>query len=157
MAEVRFWVPGIPIAKGSMKAVGRKGGKVHLINDNKKTKPWQKEIAWAAMACSFKGEPDAECAWAVFVDFYFERTESSKRKFPTTKPDGDKLLRTVFDALTGVVYADDSQVTSWGGDKHFVGDGSRAAGISVTVKMLGFSEAKEKARRRPIRESAASR
>lgn len=35
-----------------------------------------------------------------------------KDAMPTTAPDLDKLLRAVMDALTGVCYADDSQVVS---------------------------------------------
>jgi Holliday junction resolvase RusA-like endonuclease len=34
------------------------------------------------------------------------------RRYPTTKPDLDKLARAVLDALTGVYYLDDAQVVS---------------------------------------------
>lgn len=54
------------------------------------------------------------------VIFYRERPESHFRKggglkanapaFPHTKPDADKLLRAVQDAMKGVVYTDDSRI-----------------------------------------------
>ena len=34
-----------------------------------------------------------------------------KRPLPIVKPDLDKLVRSVLDALSGVVFADDAQVT----------------------------------------------
>ena len=36
---------------------------------------------------------------------------------PTVVPDGDKLVRAVWDALTGIAYEDDSQVCEWLGEK----------------------------------------
>ena len=47
------------------------------------------------------------------VMFYLDRPSSVstvKRPYPTVPPDLDKLIRGVGDALTGVVYDDDSQV-----------------------------------------------
>ena len=45
--------------------------------------------------------------------FYFSRPKSvsyKKRPDHTVKPDIDKLIRAVLDALTGIFYADDAQV-----------------------------------------------
>lgn len=39
------------------------------------------------------------------------RTPKSRTPPAIKKPDGDKLLRAVLDALTGVAWVDDSQVT----------------------------------------------
>ncbi len=46
------------------------------------------------------------------MDFYFERPKSASLKSRpgmTVKPDGDKLVRAVFDAMTGTVVTDDAQ------------------------------------------------
>ena len=50
---------------------------------------------------------------AVRATFYLAQPRSARRRaLPHVKPDLDKLLRAVGDALTGTVYADDSQVVS---------------------------------------------
>ena len=46
--------------------------------------------------------------------FYFQRPKSTKKSImdKVTKPDIDKLARAILDALTGIVFEDDSQVTT---------------------------------------------
>jgi crossover junction endodeoxyribonuclease RusA len=46
------------------------------------------------------------------LGFFFERPERAKSSLKTTKPDIDKLQRAALDALTGVLFEDDSQVVS---------------------------------------------
>ena len=56
-----------------------------------------------------------------------------KRKFPISKFDGDvdKLVRAIFDAMTGIVYKDDSQVCDSSEQKRYA-DG-RAPGVWVYI------------------------
>jgi len=57
---------------------------------------------------------------AVEVWFEFARPQSAgKRLHPTVKPDIDKTLRAVLDALTGIAYDDDSQVVSVAASKMY--------------------------------------
>lgn len=59
---------------------------------------------------------------AVFaeVTFYFQRPQSNKKgTHKTTKPDIDKLIRSVLDGMTSIVYHDDSQVTAVSAEKVF--------------------------------------
>lgn len=53
-----------------------------------------------------------EAALSVTLYFFFARPKSAPKKVreKTTRPDLDKLARSVFDGLTGIVYCDDSQV-----------------------------------------------
>ena len=46
------------------------------------------------------------------AEFYFQRPKSLKKAIvvKSTKPDTDKLLRSLSDSLIGIVYEDDSQV-----------------------------------------------
>lgn len=83
-----------------------------------KLKKYEEAIRNAAVD-SWQGEVTREPV-KVAVRFYLKRpknqTTSTGRKsskwrlFNTSKPDIDKLTRSVLDALTGVIYADDSQV-----------------------------------------------
>jgi Holliday junction resolvase RusA-like endonuclease len=99
-------VYGEPVAKGSMKGFNA-GGRVILTNDNVKTKDWQTLVAWTAgQKCrEVTGGPVS-----LLISFYLPKGKTVKRDLPTTKPDIDKLLRCVLDALTGIVYKDDGQV-----------------------------------------------
>ncbi len=110
-------VYGEPVAKGSMKGFNA-GGRVILTNDNVKTKDWQTLIAYTA------GQKCKEVAdgpvW-LNVTFYLPKGKTVKREHPTTKPDIDKLLRCVLDALTGIVYQDDAQVTEVNVSKRYAG------------------------------------
>ena len=42
--------------------------------------------------------------------FCFEKPKSVKREHMTVKPDIDKLIRSILDSCTGILYKDDSQV-----------------------------------------------
>lgn len=116
-----FFVNGKPATAGSKKAlpVRRKNGQTITIvtDDNKRSKPWMQEVAHTAhsvwMAPLLEG--------AVDVQFFFcrRRPEShfSKRDGTLlvsapqtwiTRPDGLKLARAAEDALTGVIWKDDS-------------------------------------------------
>lgn len=69
---------------------------------------WRRKIAWSALGVGcrvFTGEVH------ICVDFALSRPKTVTRGVPTVPPDLDKLIRAVLDALTGVAYRDDSQVT----------------------------------------------
>lgn len=113
MGEViEFSVRGIPVPQGSAKAFVVKGRAV-VTHANSKTKGWREDVATAAQPHA----PKALWEGAVSVEarFVLPRPASvsqSKRPLPTTKPDLDKLVRAAIDALTGIVWRDDCQVTT---------------------------------------------
>lgn len=137
---VTFVVPGIAAPQGSMKPVTNKAtGKTVVIGDNPKTKPWRLEVAWMARAAGCR--PFAG-AISVDVEVRIPRprghfTKSGRLKptapaYPETRPDGDKLLRAILDALTGVAYLDDGQVSDQTIRKRFcVGDSAPETTIRV--------------------------
>lgn len=111
--SLTFTVYGNPIPQGSSRAFIPKGWSRPVITAaNAKTKPWRQEIAGVALAeierTGFQMIRGPVC---VEAHFFFERPKSVKTKHKTTKPDVDKLIRSLFDALTGCVFKDDSQVT----------------------------------------------
>jgi Holliday junction resolvase RusA-like endonuclease len=95
-------------------------GKARLTASNPKMKPYRQEVSQTAMV---------ECRGMMFgkhqpvflkVAFYFERPSSgTKRVYPAVKPDLDKLLRLVNDALTGIAYLDDGQVVKATAEKYY--------------------------------------
>jgi crossover junction endodeoxyribonuclease RusA len=111
---VNVFVPGRPIPQGSTKAYLPKGHSRPIVTaDNTKTKPWRADIQ--AHTRAVVGPhiliPTAPVELAlVFV--MPRRAAEPKRNTPphTRKPDLDKLIRAVLDALTGIVFTDDAQV-----------------------------------------------
>ena len=85
-------------------------------DSNKNLKPWRQQLADCAMkACADSGGEiiSKPTAVRVIVCFFLAKPASvpKNRLLPTVKPDADKLLRAVKDALKGTIYEDDSQVT----------------------------------------------
>jgi Holliday junction resolvase RusA-like endonuclease len=134
---VAFTVYGKPEPQGSVKAfvptyksgqpVRRDGGQivVNLTSDNPALKKWRKAAQTeAALAVIETGsDPAYRAAVRVEATFYLQRpkahcgtgrnantVKASAPAYPVGRPDVDKLLRALLDALTNTVVADDSQV-----------------------------------------------
>lgn len=107
---ISFFVPGKPQAQGS-KVKGRWG---NITEDNKELGPWRERVALQAYEAADGYRFDSGVEIALGLDFVLYRPVSaSKTKFlpATKKPDIDKMERAVQDALTHVLWPDDSQVT----------------------------------------------
>jgi crossover junction endodeoxyribonuclease RusA len=136
MITVCFFVDGIPIPKGSTRSFVVAGRAVTTAA-NKKTKPWEIAIRSAAQAnfyCPSAAPVEVE------VEFILPRPKSvssETRPLPTVKPDLDKLLRCVLDALTGVAYVDDAQVTRVAARKAYADNLTPGAAITVMGRTLG--------------------
>lgn len=111
---VSFTVLGAAVAKGNMKAFPfqRRDGSLGAATTEgtKGSKEWQIAVRHAAQQqCEgqfFDG------AVRLAIVFFLPRPQSlpKKVKHHTKKPDVDKLVRAVKDALKGVLWKDDSQV-----------------------------------------------
>ena len=138
--NITFTVYGTPRPQGSLRAFIPKGWKRPILtSDNTKLKPWRQEIAQTAQ---LKVRTSDTCwplergiAVTVRCEFFFAKPKSTKKSVvaKTTKPDLDKLARSLLDALTGIVFEDDSQVTMLIVSKGF---GNPRAEISVTADVL---------------------
>lgn len=107
---IEFWVPGKPQAQGS-KTKGRWG---NITEDNKEVGPWRERVALVAHEAAKGYRFASGVEIAVGLDFVLYRPVSaSKTKLllASKKPDIDKASRSILDALTHVIYPDDSQVT----------------------------------------------
>lgn len=116
--SVTFFVEGLPIPKGSVKAFYvKKINRAVVVNDNARTKPWASAISIEASQAGC--DPQFTGPVRIEASFFFPRPKGHfgakglKASAPlakTQKPDLDKLVRTLLDALTGVAFVDDSQV-----------------------------------------------
>lgn len=106
-----FTILGLPATKGSTRSfINPRTRTVVTLPDAKRLGEWTQAAGWAARAARLPLLPRSD-AVSVYALFEFVRPQSAKRRgFPTVKPDGDKLIRALLDALTGIGYVDDAQV-----------------------------------------------
>lgn len=142
MIALRFTAQGEPIPQGSTRSFVV-NGKAVTTNANKKTKPWRALVSAAATeAVTERVGYDFPLVGPVGLSltFVLPRPKTVKRKYPTAKPDLDKLVRAVKDSLADAgVYLDDSQVISLLAVKTYVdgpGDTLGHPGVVVAVKTL---------------------
>lgn len=66
-------------------------------------------------------KPNKDIPITIEMVFYYERGKTVKREHHTTKPDGDKIQRYLWDAITQAqnIWEDDAQATNWTGSKRY--------------------------------------
>ena len=110
------FIPGVPVPQGSKRGFINAHGHVAIVDANTKARPWRADIT--AHVRDTIGPAilyPAEHPVALTMEFIMPRRAAEpKRVTPPhiRKPDTDKLSRAVLDALAGVVYAQDQQVTT---------------------------------------------
>jgi Holliday junction resolvase RusA-like endonuclease len=142
--SVAFFVPGVPIPQGSMKAFVV-AGRARVTSDNPKLRSWRLDVK-----CEAQKHWDTPTTEAVRVQLVFRfprpkghygtgrnagQVRASAPGYHTVKPDVDKLVRGCLDALTGVIWRDDSQVAGVDAFKEY-GDSPFPEGTSVFVEVL---------------------
>lgn len=132
---VEFFVPGIPQPQGSKRGFVSANGKVSMVESAAGVKPWRSDVkVFAAEAMT--GEPLMTGPVFLHCDFVMKRPLSTPKTKPTPpatkKPDLDKLLRAIGDALKGTVYAEDSLITEMVGTKRIAEEGEQP-GVQINV------------------------
>ncbi len=133
-------VRGLPAPQGSKRHVGHGV----MIESSKHVKPWRQDVKFAALQVLDEYDQAAADPWKPFVGpllvsmvFAFARPKSHYRTGrnahllrdnaptrPATIPDLSKLVRSTEDALTGLVWSDDSRIVEYARlGKHYVGTG----------------------------------
>lgn len=129
--NLRFAVSGVPAPQGSL-VRGRYGG-VH--NASPRVKTWREAVR--SEAANVRGQT---MTGAVMVDLCFTVHRPEKRKgWPIVRPDLDKYIRAVLDALTDAgVWKDDSQVVELSARKQYEGDPGalEAPGVVIEIEPL---------------------
>jgi Holliday junction resolvase RusA-like endonuclease len=136
--KIEFTVFAEAVPQGSKRAFVR-GNRAYVVNvKDKQLKDWRQQVAQEAL--SVLPEGFELMLGPAYLEVLFIRprpashfgtgrnagtVKASAPSFPTTRPDTLKLARSVEDALTGIVWRDDSQVVEhrmrkiWG-DRHEV-------------------------------------
>lgn len=149
---IRFFVPGMPAPKGSMKAFVV-GGHARVTHDNKRTKPWSAAVSHAAMLAMRGRQRFEGTAIEIRAIFGLKRPASHHGKrgvlpgapdWPATKPDLDKLTRCVADAMQGIVFDDDSRVVEWWIGKVYAEVGY-PTGVGIEVQAASVNHCAEQA------------
>jgi Holliday junction resolvase RusA-like endonuclease len=140
-----FFVLGLPRTAGSKRAFairknGQPTGKIAVVDDCKESREWKNNVANEA-AIALRGDQFVGPV-KLSATFVLPRPKSHFRTgknasqlrdsappFPITKPDLLKLTRAVEDALTGIVWRDDSQVAEQTLRKTY----GQPPGCSITV------------------------
>ncbi len=125
MTRIQFTVYGKAQPAGSKSGfpIKRKNGTlgVAMSDSNPKAKSWQQEVKAAAAKATYGTMLEGPLALCVMVNMVRPKghfgtgrnaaiLKPSAPEFPVVKPDLLKLIRGVEDALTGIVYRDDSQI-----------------------------------------------
>lgn len=133
---IEFWVDGIPQTKGSTRAFMLKGKRFPIVtNDNPKNKAWARRVTIAARnAMSIGDFEKIEGPVKLHLTFFVSQPKRVKHSLApsTTRPDLDKMVRSVGDALEGVCYQQDAQIAGISAAKFY----SHRPGVQVTVDTL---------------------
>lgn len=121
MSALSFFVPGLPAPGGSKRFVGfgKTTGRAILIDAaGQRNKDWKANVGWNAQK-AMEGREIETGPIELRMTFFMPRPKAHFRsngtlkdtapRYPTTKPDTLKLTRSTEDAMTGIVYHDDSQ------------------------------------------------
>jgi Holliday junction resolvase RusA-like endonuclease len=141
---ISFRVDGIPQPQGSKKALpNRATGRAMMVDANAKAKPWMAAVS-AEAAQAMDGGELLQGPLGLTAYFKFPRPKSHYRtgknahllseRAPADhdkKPDCDKLIRAIGDAMTGIVYHDDAQIAQVFATKTY-----GPAGVLILVSKL---------------------
>lgn len=148
---IRFFVAGVPAPKGSSRAILRGGRAINVPSgtdaNKERLKSWRAEASGAAQLAMDGSSPLAGPVY-VEIEFIFERlrahfgtgknaakVKSSAPHWQTSKPDADKIERSTFDALTGIIYVDDAQIAQHKTTKRYAAPGE-AVGAWIAISPL---------------------
>jgi crossover junction endodeoxyribonuclease RusA len=143
-----LFVAGIPAPQGSKRHVGDGV----MIESCERLGDWRSVMAWSA-ANAYRDDtgrrlPPLTGAVVLVAEFVMPRIKSLPKRKPTPphtkRPDVDKLLRSVGDAMKAVVWADDSQLVEITGTKRYA-EPDEQPGAHLLVGERGPAELAEAA------------
>ena len=125
ITPIQFYVAGVPKPSGSKRGFFIKSiNRVVITDANKNSKDWKQDVKEEAIKHA-PGVKLLECPLRVSLEFFMTRPKSHYRSgknahllkddapaFPKSKPDVLKLARGVEDAITGIIWLDDSQIVT---------------------------------------------
>ena len=150
MNRTSFFCFGVPIPQGSLRAFVIKGlhPRAVLTHVNRSDlKSWRTVVGECALAsisppCDNNTWPLDAAGYRVTITFYLPRPKSvsvARRPYPNVTPDLDKLTRSVGDALTHILWNDDSSIVTLNVTKLYA-DHTHAVGADITVETMAAPE-----------------
>lgn len=153
--KIEFFVSGDAKTAGSKKGFyNKKTGKMIIAPDNPKQKDWMAAVKFFALQAANRMIPINEPV-ILQCTFYRKRPDNHFRTIggqvsrilkpgaidrkPGTRPDSLKLCRAVEDAMSGVIYTDDSRVCDHIVQKRYC-DNGQVPGVNIIVQT--YDEAK---------------
>jgi crossover junction endodeoxyribonuclease RusA len=138
---VTFTVSGmVPAPQGSKRALGPG----RMIESCKRLKPWRALVTSTAEALGVGIIPGPVSLSVTFMMprpkyHYTGKGALSSRAtaWPAVKPDADKLLRAVGDALTGTLIEDDARVVNIAGQKRWCRAGEEPGALITVIQLVG--------------------
>lgn len=134
---VTFRVTGKPESKGSARAFIPKGWTQPVITStNKNLKAWESVVRNEAQRHA-TGRMFVGPVWLT-LQFGLPRPKAVKGVdvWCDKRPDCSKLVRSVEDALIGVLYADDSQIVMLNAGKRYANEGE-APFVEIDLRLVG--------------------
>jgi crossover junction endodeoxyribonuclease RusA len=130
MFELTIDVSGDPASQGSHSVIN---GRIVQVNSTKH-KRWRNAVSFAAFDLVGPDFQPLDEPLQLSVIFYLPRPKSVTRQYPAVTPDVDKLLRAVFDSLSGIIYLDDSRIIQATAQKLYADH--RGSGAVIRVNTL---------------------
>ncbi len=142
-AQIKFTVPAVPVAQPRQRHAIRGKGKRQFVSNYTPTKhPVNNFKATVRMAAQqypikmFTGPLRVDCVFVLPRPQNKRwKTKPMPRYYHTTKPDKDNLEKAVLDALSGILWVNDSQVSA-GDVIKFVAAGDEQPHVEITVSEL---------------------
>lgn len=146
---ILFTVIGTPKPGGSKTAFPTKSGRIAIVDaSGKKGREWRQDVKHEALRAMEGKEILENCAIDISATFHMPRPKShyftGKRAgvlrpdaplYHTHKPDATKLIRSVEDACTGIVWKDDCMIARQYVVKVYCEE-KTMAGVSMVIRKL---------------------
>lgn len=137
--SITFSVPGQPVGKGRPR-VGRAGPHARLFTPEKTVAYEALIVAAADDAMAGRQLLAGACAVQASIGVAVPASWSKRKRadalagriYPGTKPDADNVLKSILDAMNGVVYVDDCLAVDLAARKRY----AEAPGVFVRVTPL---------------------
>ncbi|EJZ84906.1 hypothetical protein HMPREF9241_01682 [Schaalia turicensis ACS-279-V-Col4] len=136
---INFFVPGEPVPEGSTKYVGHAAGRPILVHTDPDLPQWRQTIGNVAALYARQAGWILPLEEPISIRAVFFMPKPPRTKFkdsPARKPDLDKLIRAVGDALApkggrGVI-REDGRIIRWLAEKRWA-DEKHPAGVDLAI------------------------
>lgn len=125
---VEFTIPGDPVPQGRPRAA--RNGRRIVMYDPKDSREYKQYVSLIARQHAPKTLLEGPLSVRMKIYRQIPKSTTKKdralifegKKRPITKPDTDNYTKSVLDALNGIIYKDDSQVTDLYASKYYSDD-----------------------------------